>query len=80
MAMNCKDAIEHLLDFLEGSLGPDLRAAIEKHVKTCSICPGLFESYQKTRSLCAKALRREVPGDLVTKIMQSVREQGVGKK
>jgi hypothetical protein len=78
--IDCKGAIEHLLDFLEGGMGPDLKAAIQKHVATCKICPELVQSYQKTTSLCAKALRREVPQDLVEKVMAAVREQRPTKK
>lgn len=78
--MNCKEAIEHLLDFLEGGIGPDLRSAIEKHVASCKLCPELVQSYLKTSSLCAKALRKEVPSDVVDRIMSAVKAQSVVKK
>jgi hypothetical protein len=81
MPMNCKEAVEHLLDFLEGGVGPDLRARIEKHVQSCKLCPELFQSYQKATSLCAKALRRDVPDDLVEKVMAAVvKERRASKK
>jgi hypothetical protein len=78
--MNCKEAIEHLLDFLEGSCCPETRTDIEKHVATCKICPDLVQSYQKTSSLCAKALRRDIPVDVVDRMLASLKEQTAIKK
>jgi hypothetical protein len=71
--MTCQEAIEHLLEFLEGGVGPDLKAAITKHMESCRLCSDLKSSYEKTASLCQKALRREVSGEVVDRLLAAIR-------
>ena len=44
----CKDSVAMLMDYLEGTLAPADREAIEAHVAGCPRCVAFIESYRQT--------------------------------
>jgi len=44
----CISGVELLMDYLEGVLPPDLRAALEAHVAGCERCAAFVASYRET--------------------------------
>jgi RNA polymerase sigma-70 factor, ECF subfamily len=40
--MRCWDARQHVSDYLDGDIEPELAAAIEAHLTTCPTCPPLY--------------------------------------
>ena len=44
----CVSGVELLMEYLEGTLAPDVRAAIDAHVAGCPRCVAFIDSYRKT--------------------------------
>ncbi len=41
--MNCREAVERLYEYLDRELTPEVRAAVEHHLKECAGCFKHFE-------------------------------------
>ena len=42
--VTCASGVSLLMDYLEGNIAPDLRAALEEHVNGCARCRAFIES------------------------------------
>jgi predicted anti-sigma-YlaC factor YlaD len=58
--MVCKECIETLGDYLDGSLREDLKMELDEHFKDCPPCLAFFNTYKKSTRLCKNALS-EIP-------------------
>ena len=61
----CKECVELLGEYIEGTLPPDRAKALEEHLSRCPPCITFVRTYKATRHLCKKAMAREMPGELV---------------
>ena len=75
MTHNCQSGVELLMDYLEGLLAPDVRAAVEQHVAGCPRCIAFVESYRQTPEILRKATAAALPADLARKLEEAVRER-----
>jgi anti-sigma factor RsiW len=61
--MTCRSGVELLMEYLEGTLAPEPRAALETHVAGCPRCTAFLASYRETprilREVTARRLSRE---------------------
>lgn len=71
----CKDSIELLLEYLDGELAPDVHQRLESHLGGCPPCEEFLRSYRATPSLCRKALAREVPEEVASKLSDFLRRE-----
>jgi hypothetical protein len=62
---HCKECVELLGEYIEGSLPPDRAKALEDHLSQCPPCITFVRTYRATRGLCRKALSREMPSELM---------------
>jgi anti-sigma factor RsiW len=64
----CAAGVERLMDYLEGVLPADVRAALDKHVAGCPRCAAFVASYCETprilRAACATTLPADIEGTL----------------
>ena len=60
----CVDGVEMLMDYLEGTLPPAEREAIEVHVSGCPRCVAFVESYRQTPRILRAATAAALPEDL----------------
>lgn len=75
--MTCRDAADFILDYLAGTLDPDIHARFEWHLSVCANCVEYLVQYQRTIELgrrafdddFAPAVRAGVPEELVTAIL-----------
>ena len=60
----CASGVVQLMDYLEGVLPSDQRAALDRHVAGCPRCAAFVASYRETprilRDACATALPPDV--------------------
>ena len=56
--------VELLMDYLEGVLPPDLRAALEAHVAGCERCAAFVASYRETPRILRDATTMTLPDDI----------------
>ena len=73
--VTCAVGVERLMDYLEGVLSADDRAAIEVHVTACPRCVAFIASYRETplivRQVTAATLSAEQQESLRTFLRRS---------
>jgi len=60
----CSSGVELLMDYLDGVLPPQLRAALDEHVAGCQRCTAFVESYRATPRILRDATAAALPPDL----------------
>lgn len=65
---HCKECVDLLGDYVEGTLPPDRSKALEDHLSECPPCITFVRTYKATRGLCRKALAREMPRELMSSL------------
>ena len=53
--VSCQECVAFLMDYLDGELAPDTRAAFEDHLKICPNCAIYLNNYVKATWLAGKA-------------------------
>ena len=81
--MICRDLIEFLVDYLEGTLPTEQRNEFESHLKDCPPCVAYLETYRQTIALGKVCLDDKVqpaapkmPEDLVKAILAAKAAKG----
>jgi anti-sigma factor RsiW len=69
----CMSGVELLMEYMEGALEPDVRAAIEAHVTGCPRCEAFIASYGETLRIVREATRIEMPADLEASLLAALR-------
>lgn len=62
---HCKECVDLLGEYIDGTLPPDRSKALEDHLSLCMPCITFVRTYKATRKLCRGALAREMPGELM---------------
>jgi anti-sigma factor RsiW len=60
----CASGVELLMDYLEGVLPADVRAALDEHVAGCARCTAFVASYRATPRILREATMAALPADL----------------
>jgi anti-sigma factor RsiW len=60
----CASGVELLMDYLDGVLPPELRAALDEHVAGCPRCTAFVASYLATPRILREATAVALPADL----------------
>jgi hypothetical protein len=74
-SLTCKDAIELMGEYLEAALGPELLAALERHLADCGPCVAYLNTYRKTRQLAREVGRLEMPEEMKRRLRRLILEQ-----
>jgi anti-sigma factor RsiW len=69
----CVSGVELLMEYMEGALAPDIRAAIEAHVAGCPRCEAFIASYREMPRIVRDATRTEMPADLEASLLAALR-------
>jgi RNA polymerase sigma-70 factor (ECF subfamily) len=69
----CPDVVDLLSRHLEGDIGRDACAEMERHVATCSHCHAACESLRQTLRLCGSTPAHDVPEALQQSIRRGIR-------
>ncbi len=77
--LTCKDVIDILADYLEGALGPEVLAALERHLADCRACIAYLNTYRKTRELTGQAGRVEMPEEMKHRLRMLLLDQLSGR-
>jgi len=62
--VTCREAIDVLADYLDGTMLPDVAAELERHLADCAPCRAYLATYRKTRELGTAAGRAEMPEEM----------------
>lgn len=60
----CASGVELLMDYLEGVLAADVRAALDEHVAGCRRCAAFVASYCATPRILRDATASSLPADV----------------
>ncbi len=73
--ITCRELVDFLMDYSDGALAPEERAAFEKHLADCPPCVAYLKTYQQAvclgKSVCADDDHEvhDVPEELVLAIL-----------
>jgi anti-sigma factor (TIGR02949 family) len=68
--MTCREAIERLIEYLDGELTAGTLAEFEAHLSRCAPCRAYLATYRRTNELVAKAHQVELPERLRIKLRE----------
>jgi len=71
----CVTGVELLMDYLEGVLPEDVRAALDAHVAGCQRCAAFVDSYRATPRLLKEATDASLPDDIQRSLRAFLRAQ-----
>jgi anti-sigma factor RsiW len=71
----CMSGVELLMEYLEGTLAPDVREAIEGHVAGCPRCVAFIQSYVETPRILRDATTAAMPADLEASLLAALRSR-----
>jgi anti-sigma factor RsiW len=78
--MTCREFADFLMDYLNGDLASDVRAAFDRHLSLCPNCVAYLSGYKATVELGRRAfaddeaeVAADVPEDLVKAILDARR-------
>lgn len=75
--IDCMSGVELLMEYLEGELAPDLRAAIDVHIAACPRCVAFIESYREAPRVLRDATASEMPAELQESLLAALRAQRI---
>ena len=61
MVIECKHVWEHISEYLDGSLPPDMLEQVQKHLEHCEICSAILDSTRNILILTADERVFELP-------------------
>jgi anti-sigma factor RsiW len=73
----CVSGVDLLMDYLEGALAADVRAALDAHVAGCARCVAFIESYRATPRILKQVTSTSLPADVQRSLRIFLRLQGV---
>ncbi|MBS2020939.1 MAG: zf-HC2 domain-containing protein [Deltaproteobacteria bacterium] len=65
---HCKDCVDLLGDYVEGSLPAEKAAALEQHLSRCMPCVTFVRTYKATSSVARQSLNHDMPQELVASL------------
>jgi anti-sigma factor RsiW len=71
----CATGVELLMDYLEGVLSADVRAALDAHVAGCPRCVAFIASYLETPRILREATATGLPADVQLSLRAFLRAQ-----
>ena len=73
--MDCGEAVDALLQDLDGDLTDAKRALIEQHLAACEPCGAAASFERELRAVIADRCHERVPESLVTKIAEAINKE-----
>ena len=71
----CKDAINLLLDFLDGEIPPEDAKHLREHLSGCAPCIDFLRTYKATPGLCRRALAQQMPQEVSARLTEYLRSR-----
>jgi len=63
MALSCRHVWNHISEYIDNTLDPQVRAEVERHLATCEICSAIIDSTRNIIILMADERVFELPLD-----------------
>jgi anti-sigma factor RsiW len=75
---HCKECVELLGEYIEGTLPPDRAKALEEHLSTCPPCITFVRTYKATGRLCRSVMKSDMPRELMASLKSFLGEHVPG--
>lgn len=72
---NCKDSIEFLLEYLDGTLPEEEAKQLHEHLVGCSPCVDFLKTYKATPKLCKRAMAKSMPEEMAQELSKFLRSK-----
>jgi anti-sigma factor RsiW len=66
--MYCKDCVELLADYLDGSLTPEQKDDLENHLSYCAPCVTFVRTYKATTRVAKQSLAETMPEEMSARL------------
>lgn len=76
----CATGVELLMEYLEGVLSADVRAALDEHVAGCARCAAFVASYLETPRIMRDATAVSLPADVEASLKAFLRTRTTAYK
>jgi anti-sigma factor (TIGR02949 family) len=73
--VSCDKTLGLLLELIEDAVDPSTRKELNQHLHDCPPCLHFLETYKKTKTLCAGALKKAAPPELTERLMTFLRQR-----
>jgi RNA polymerase sigma-70 factor (ECF subfamily) len=73
-SVTCPDIVAMFSRYVEGDIGAEECAAMERHIASCERCHSECDSLKRTLALCSAQPRGEVPADVQARVRRALRE------
>jgi len=71
----CKECLDLLYDYIEGSLDQETTDSLEEHFQDCPPCISFMKTYKSTTTICRDALNQvEVPDAVREALLKVLKE------
>ena len=78
--LTCKDFLKDLSDYLDESLGAELRASIEQHIAACPNCWVIADTTRRTIQIYKGMDPYPIPADVESRLMQALEKKMAAKQ
>ena len=73
--VSCQEAIDLLMDYLEGELPSTRAAALETHLSGCSPCLAFLNTYRSTIQVSRQFTVEEIPPELTDRLLEFLKRE-----
>jgi len=73
--LTCKDFLNELGEYLDDSVGPELKAKLHQHVSECPNCWVVLDTTQKTIKVYKGMEPQTIPPDIHQRLMSAVQRR-----
>jgi anti-sigma factor (TIGR02949 family) len=77
--LTCKDFLNELSEFLDGTLDREIREKLEKHVSECPNCWVVLDTTQRTIKVYKGLEPQTIPPDIHSRLMQALQKKMAAK-
>ena len=71
--MKCREVVELMTDYIEGTLSPADRVRFEAHIADCDGCRAYLEQLRSTKNVAARLADEEIPEPLQAQLLHAFR-------
>jgi anti-sigma factor (TIGR02949 family) len=73
--LTCKQFLDELNDYLDETVGPDVRQKLEQHVTECPNCWVVFDTTKKTLRVFKGMEPQAIPEDIKGRLMDALQRK-----
>jgi predicted anti-sigma-YlaC factor YlaD len=72
--LTCREMVEIVTDYLEGTMGPELRERFEEHLSRCDGCSNYLTQMRETIRLSGMLTEEQIPAQQRERLLSAFRD------